>query len=159
MIEVRHWIGMVSMACLCSGAVHGQAGMRPGRGMHGAGEMHAPMLRHRFVHQHGIDARYAGGKSPLVPTAADIDGGKRLYSANCAQCHGAAGLGDGEAGKTLDPPPANVATSSKLPIATDAYLYWTIAEGGVPIGSAMQPFKTVLGETEIWQVISYLRLL
>jgi mono/diheme cytochrome c family protein len=94
---------------------------------------------------------------PGAPTAADVDAGKRIYASNCAQCHGPEGLGDGEAGKGLSPPPADVARSSKLPIATDAYLYWTIAEGGAPVGSAMPPFKTVLDETRISQVVAYLR--
>ena len=157
---MRQLTRVVLLACLCFGAaVYGQPGMRHGRGMHGPGGMHASMVRHRFVHRHGIDGQYAGKTSPLAPTAADIESGQRLYAANCAQCHGPAGLGDGEAGKSLSPPPANVARASKLPIATDAYLYWTIAEGGAPLGSAMPPFKAVLGETEIWQIIGYLRRL
>jgi len=157
-VAVRPLPGIVLLACLGFGAASGQPTMHHGRGMHGAG-MRTSMLRHRFVHRHGIDAQYAGKTSPLAPTAADIDSGKRLYAANCAQCHGPAGLGDGEAGKSLSPPPAIVARAGKLPIATDAYLYWTIAEGGAPVGSAMPPFKTVLGETEIWQVVAYLRRL
>ena len=44
-----------------------------------------------------------------------------------------------------------------MPIATDGYLYWTIAEGGTPLGTAMPPFKNVLKDAEIWKVISYLR--
>jgi mono/diheme cytochrome c family protein len=49
--------------------------------------------------------------------------------------------------------------AAKMPIATDAYLYWTIAEGGVPVESAMPPFKAALGEGEIWDIIGYLRQL
>jgi len=39
----------------------------------------------------------------------------------------------------------------------DAYLYWTIAEGGAPIHTAMPVFKNVLNEDEIWKVIIFLR--
>src|SRR5512139_2294412 len=98
-IAVRRLTSIALLASLCSGAVvYGQPAMRHGRGMHGPGEMQASMVRHRFVHRHGIDAQYAGKTSPLAPTAENIESGKRIYAANCAQCHGPAGLGDGEAG-------------------------------------------------------------
>jgi mono/diheme cytochrome c family protein len=42
-------------------------------------------------------------------------------------------------------------------MASDGYLFWTIAEGGAPVGSAMPPFKGVLGDDQVWQVIAYLR--
>jgi len=153
---MRRLNGILLFAFLCSAGVYGQTSPGHGRGMHG-GAMHSSMQRHRLVHRHGLDAAYAGKTNPLTPAAADIDAGKRLYVTNCAQCHGPAGRGDGEAGKSLNPPPADIAWAGKLPIATDAYLYWTIAEGGAPVGSAMPPFKAALGETEIWQVVSYLR--
>ncbi len=34
--------------------------------------------------------------------------GSRLFSENCASCHGPGGRGDGPAGKTLQPPPRNL---------------------------------------------------
>jgi cytochrome c553 len=160
-------LGAALLTCLAAGVVYGQGGMRHGMGMHGGGAtMHGPgsmmgasMLRHRFVHQHGIDAQYRGKTNPLGPSDADVDAGGRLYAQQCAQCHGATGHGDTDAAATLNPPPADLTVAAKLPMADDAYLYWTIAEGGAPIGSAMPPYKAVLDETQIWQLISYLRRL
>uniref|UniRef100_UPI003AF98478 c-type cytochrome n=1 Tax=Thiolapillus sp. TaxID=2017437 RepID=UPI003AF98478 len=40
-------------------------------------------------------------------------------------------------------------------MASDAYLYWTIGEGGTPVGSAMPPFKDVLSEEEISRIMLY----
>jgi mono/diheme cytochrome c family protein len=119
--------------------------------------MGVSMIRHQFVRQHGIDAQYASKKNPLEPTADVIESGRRVYQGNCAACHGPAGFGDGEAGAALNPAPADLRRSGKRPIATDAYLYWTIAEGGAPVGSAMPPFKGALQDDEIWSVIAYLR--
>jgi mono/diheme cytochrome c family protein len=150
-------VGMVVALC-SSASVDAQMGMRHGAGMHHGG-MQMSMVRHHFVMQHGIDAQYASRTMPLEPTTESIDNGKRLYEQNCATCHGPAGDGDGPAGAALSPPPANVALAAKMPIATDAYLYWTIAEGGVPVESAMPPFKAALGEGEIWDIIGYLRQL
>jgi mono/diheme cytochrome c family protein len=140
--------------------VHGQMGMM-GRGqMMGPGHMMGmPMLRQRFVMMNGIDPRYASMTNPLPGTRQQIDSGKRLFGQRCATCHGIGGLGDGPAAAGLYPPPANVAAASKMPMASDAYLYWTIAEGGVPTGSAMPAFKESLTEGEIWTVIAYLRVL
>lgn len=169
---MRVFVGVALWAILSAGAVFGQTGMRHGMhgggthgggmhggGMHGADGTQVSMLRHRYVHQHGIDAPYADKTRPLQPSAADVAAGQKLYAQQCAVCHGPAGRGDGEAGQALTPPPADLAVAAKLPMATDAYLYWTVAEGGVPVGSAMPPFKSVLGETEIWQLIGYLRSL
>ena len=112
-----------------------------------------------LCHATGLDPRYAEENNPLTPDAANLAAGRTLYRQYCASCHGIDGLGDGDAGKALQPPPANLAWSTKRPIATDGYLDWTIAEGGVPDKTAMPAFKDVLSEHQIWQIILYLRQL
>ncbi|MGI9227444.1 MAG: hypothetical protein ACR2PU_01500 [Gammaproteobacteria bacterium] len=37
--------------------------------------------------------------------------------------------------------PANVASISKMPMATDGYVFCTVSEGGAPIQTAMPAFK------------------
>jgi len=146
---------------------HSQMGMMgPGCGMgagcmmgRGNGMMGMSMVRYHFVMMNGINPEYAAKENPLQPSIQNIEKGRKLYDQNCARCHGATGLGDGEAGKTLNPRPANIAAASKMPMATDSYLYWTIAEGGTPIGTAMPPFLETLKEEDIWKVITYLRAL
>jgi mono/diheme cytochrome c family protein len=115
------------------------------------------MVRHHYVREHGLDALYANKRRPRRPTAEDLVSGQALFVNYCASCHGERGAGDGEAGAALSPPPANLAAAVRRPIATDGYLLWTIAEGGLPVGSAMPPFKDVLTEDATWQVIAYLR--
>jgi len=130
-------------------------------GMMGPGHMrmNMSMQRHHFVMMNGIDPKYASKVNPLPTSAENLGAGEHLYRQNCASCHGIDGLGDGDAGRNLFPPPANIAAFSKMPMASDSYLYWTIAEGGVPIGTAMPPFKERLKEDEIWKLIAYLRAL
>lgn len=125
--------------------------------MQGGGMMGMSTVRHQFVMQNGLDPNYANKSNPLKRTAKNIENGKRLYEQNCGLCHGPTGLGDGETGKNLSPPPANIAAFSRTPMATDGYLYWSITEGGAPLGTAMPPFKGSLKEAEIWEIILYLR--
>ncbi|MCX5737556.1 MAG: cytochrome c, partial [Proteobacteria bacterium] len=47
------------------------------------------------------------GVRAIPPRTPDFANGRAHYAATCAPCHGAQGLGDGPAGKALDPPPRN----------------------------------------------------
>ena len=142
-----------SSALLFPLAGYGQMGMMAGGGMMNMSG------RQRIARQNGIGPGYAAKANPLAPTAGNIAEGKLLYQKNCALCHGRTGRGDGEAGRAMNPPPADIAASSKLPMASDGYLYWTVAEGGVPLGTAMPPFKSTLKADEIWKILIYLRSL
>jgi mono/diheme cytochrome c family protein len=115
------------------------------------------MLRHwTFMHQ-GVPAEYRGRTSNVAPTEAAISDGAMLYADNCALCHGPTGMGDGEAGRALNPSPALLAYMINMPMAVDEYLLWTISEGGEPLGTDMPAFKDVLTTEEIWNVIAFMR--
>lgn len=133
--------------------------MMEGKGMMRGGMMNMSMTRHRFVMKNGINEKYINKANFLQSTADNIKVGKMLYEQNSASCHGISGQGDGEAGTNLDIKPTNIAKFSKMPMATDGYLFWTISEGGVPLQTTMPPFKNILKEDDIWKVIIYLRQL
>lgn len=84
----------------------------------------------------GISPEYRGVINPLVPTAKVIEEGGVLYQQRCAVCHGAQGMGDGEAARYLNPSPALLAYMVQMPMSVDEYLMWSIAEGG---GSSSVP--------------------
>lgn len=155
-VTIRLLVGVAVVGGLCLALPgYGQMGMMgPGHMM-----MNMSMVRHHFVMMNGIGPQYASRQNPLPATEQTIESGRKLFEQNCARCHGMSGLGDGPAGAYLVPPPANVAAVGKMPMASDAYLYWTIAEGGAPLGTAMPPFKGQLKEAEIWKIISYLRVM
>lgn len=119
--------------------------------------MNMSMARHHFVMRNGIGDLYKGLSNPLSVTREDVRQGRTLYEQHCATCHGESGRGDGPAGEQLRPRPANIARFAKMPMASDAYLLWTISEGGKPIGSAMPPMKDTLPKDAIWKIIAYLR--
>ncbi len=100
-----------------------------------------------------VPAEYAGKTNPLV--GAGTAEGAQVYQTNCEACHGPQGHGDGPAGVALEPAPKNLAELSK--IAGDDYLFWRISTGRQ--GTAMPPWKGVLSDEQIWQVISFIRTL
>ncbi|MCB1862424.1 MAG: cytochrome c [Gammaproteobacteria bacterium] len=103
-----------------------------------------------------IPSQYADLKNPLPASTENISAGKMLYQTQCSVCHGASGVGDGPAGKQLAPRPANLAVSRSLPVATDAFFFWTLSEGGKPFDTAMPAFEARLSDKEIWQITRYI---
>ncbi len=134
---------------------------REQRGHWGPGRMgegqRQRMARHwTFMHE-GVPAEYAGQENPFESSADVVSEGGQLYATHCALCHGSEGLGDGLIANSLSPSPALLARLIQMPMAVDAYLLWSISEGGQAFGTDMPAFKDVLSEEDIWKIISYLR--
>ena len=100
-----------------------------------------------------VPADFAGKTNPLGADAATA--GAEVFKTNCAACHGDTGLGDGPAGAALDPAPKNLADLQAQ--AGDDYLFWRITTGKE--GTSMVPWKGILTEEQIWQVVAFLRTL
>ena len=78
--------------------------------------------------------------------------GKRLYSANCAQCHGPEGAGDGALSQGLRPAPANFADPDVSSALSPFKLHNTMTFGIE--GTAMPSFP-MLSDDEKWDVAFY----
>ena len=131
------------------------------RGMWGPGmmgpRMSQRMMRHRTYMQFGVPSEYRGQRNPLPMTQDTVREGGAIYAKQCAECHGAQGLGDGEAGKSLNPSPALLAYMIQMPMSVDEYLLWSISEGGVQFGTDMPAFKETLTTQEIWKIMVFMR--
>ena len=86
--------------------------------------------------------------NPLVASATAVSDGEKLYNQICQSCHGPSAQGS-ERGPAL-------ATAAMVHGNLDADLFRSI-RSGVP-GTQMAPFPA-LSETEIWQLVTYLRSL
>ncbi|MBF0158209.1 MAG: cytochrome c [Magnetococcales bacterium] len=115
----------------------------------------SPRLRH-FQKQPPAD--YLGRYNPLTADQEQQTIGQRLFDQHCTRCHGFGGVGKGLDGDQLTMEPAELIRAAQhvFPSDRNGYLYWTIAEGGEPIGSPMPPFKEVLDSKQIWQIILYI---
>lgn len=115
------------------------------------------LLRHTtFVHT-GVPQEYEGARSTVETVPEAIGKGRAAYDAHCARCHGANGMGNGDAANALTPSPALLAFMIRKPISVDEYLLWTISDGGKQFDSAMPAFRDTLSRDEIWAVIAYMR--
>ena len=104
--------------------------------------------------------------TPLAPqppaTAASIAHGKQLYDANCVQCHGPEGRGDGYGAPFLVPPPRDLTagqfkfrTTSSGALPTDDDLFRTISRGAD--GTGMPPWQYLLSDNDRWALVDYVK--
>jgi putative copper resistance protein D len=94
---------------------------------------------------------------PVPMSPASIKAGSTVYAKVCRACHGMQGRGDGIAA----PPgkkPANLVDAEWKHGSTDAELFKIVKEGIAPF-DGMKPLGGRLSDTEIWQVIHYVRSL
>ena len=108
-----------------------------------------------------VPEKYRDLVNPLAGDPEAIAAGSQAYASLCSQCHGLQGAGDGPAGVGIEPAPANLTDSTRMPDLADGYLFWRISEGGAfdPFNSLMPAWGTLLNEREIWELVSYLRTL
>lgn len=82
--------------------------------------------------------------------------GKALFQQNCAACHGETGKGDGPAGVSLDPKPANFwETEGKR--GSSPYQYFNTVRLGVP-GTGMAAWPD-FSDKETWAIAFYVKSL
>jgi mono/diheme cytochrome c family protein len=107
-----------------------------------------------------VPQKYRELVNPLHDDPEALARGTDAYRALCIQCHGESGQGDGPEAKGFDPPPGDL-SRPEMGERSDGYLYWRIADGGSfePFNSLMPAWGTLLSDTEIWELVSYLRTL
>ena len=94
-------------------------------------------------------------KNPVKPTPDSIEKGRAAFFKNCRHCHGAGGKGDGPLAPK-DPPPADLTDAKWDHGSTDGAIYTTILNG-VGGKSEMKGFKSQMTQTEIWNIVNFLR--
>lgn len=102
------------------------------------------------THSEAIDARRG---NPVKPSMESVAAGRDLFQNNCIACHGIDGRGDGPDAAALDPAPTDFRLH--MPLHTDVQFYTFISDGKV--GSAMPSFKDQFSETDMWNLVNFLR--
>lgn len=109
----------------------------------------------------GLPEGFKRADFPSMPSANDIEAGKRVYFTKCVWCHGVDGAGDGPAADRLWPRPRNFnqgtfkirhTASGELPLP-ETDLFQTVTHG-LP-GSAMPSWEGILTEEQRRQAIAF----
>jgi len=95
-------------------------------------------------------------KNPVPPTPESIADGKRVYQRYCASCHGA--NAEGGAGNDLIPAAPDLTDREWKHGSSDGEIF-SVIKNGVPPELNMVPFGDQISDTEIWNVVNYLRSL
>ncbi len=90
--------------------------------------------------------------NPLSGDADAAKKGKKIYTQLCVICHGAKGKGDGIAGASLSPKPADF-SSGVVQSESDGAIFWKLTNGKAP----MAAYKESLTETQRWELVNYIR--
>ena len=93
------------------------------------------------------------GLSRAPRHAPQLARGAALFKSACQGCHGATGKGDGSAGSTLKPPPANFHDEARLVTLTPYKVFNTTSFGIT--GTGMPPFAQRLTDDERWAIAFY----
>lgn len=109
----------------------------------------------------GGDPGAARIKNPVDASAGSIAAGKTAYQTNCASCHGA----DAKGGITISViedrggrQPPDLTDDKWDHGSTDGEIF-TVIKTGVPPDFFMAPWEGRLSDTDIWNVVNYLRSL
>ena len=82
----------------------------------------------------------------------------RVYAERCSHCHGAAGRGDGSAGRSLDPRPRDYADAAWQASISDEAIRETIRRGGEASGrSPAMPAHPDLSAADLDDLVAYIR--
>jgi mono/diheme cytochrome c family protein len=95
-------------------------------------------------------------KNPVAATTESLSDGKRIYQRYCASCHGS--NAEGGPGNDLIPAAPDLTDKEWKRGSTDGEIF-SVIKNGVPPELNMIPFGDQIKDTEIWNVVNYIRSL
>jgi mono/diheme cytochrome c family protein len=96
-------------------------------------------------------------KNPVPSSPESIKAGQTIFQKNCRFCHGADAKGDGPMAPK-DTHPSNLTDDKWDRGSTDGEIFMVIRDGAGPKFD-MKGYKSKMSETDIWNVVNYLRSL
>jgi len=94
--------------------------------------------------------------NPVAASAESVAAGKPIYQRYCATCHGI--NGEGGSGSDISPPAPDLTDSEWKHGSTDGEIF-SVIKNGVPPDLAMEPWGDRIKDTDIWNVVNYVRSL
>jgi mono/diheme cytochrome c family protein len=100
-------------------------------------------------------------KNPVAATAQSVTAGQQMFQKNCRFCHGRQGKGDGPSAEALTKkgsPPPDLTDHQWGRGSSDGEVFTVIRDGAGP-KFEMKGFKGRMTETEMWNVVNYVKSL
>ena len=94
--------------------------------------------------------------NPVAATAESVTAGQPIYRRYCASCHGI--NAEGGSGSDISPPAPDLTDSEWKNGSTDGEIF-SVIKNGVPPELNMGPWADSIKDTDIWNVVNYLRSL
>ena len=94
--------------------------------------------------------------NPVAATAESVAAGQPIYRRYCASCHGI--NAEGGSGSDISPPAPDLTDSEWKNGSTDGEIF-SVIKNGVPPELNMGPWGDSIKDTDIWNVVNYLRSL
>lgn len=92
-------------------------------------------------------------KNPVKPTPEGLAAARRVYSYDCAMCHGANGDGKGDLVETMKLTVHDWRDASSIADKTDGELFYIIMHGR----AKMEPEKGRASDTMCWDLVNLIR--
>ena len=105
--------------------------------------------------KHSVTVRGKNAKNPLQGTSNNVANGKTAFSHYCVACHGLDGQNTGVPFADRMSPPVPSLKSTQVQSYSDGQLKWIVENGLSPSG--MPASKGILTESEMWEIVVYLR--
>ncbi len=115
----------------------------------------APTVAPQPAHPATITAEDKARKNPIKFTDVSVERGKKIFTTQCALCHGDKGDGKGELAADMKLTVPDFTKPDTLKDQTDGELYTIIGTGRDPMPSQ----GSRLTETHRWNLVNYLRAL
>jgi len=97
-------------------------------------------------------------KNPVAASPESIAAGKRSYTRLCVRCHGPEGAGDGT-GATGPVAPPDLTDPKKWEYGSSDGEMFSVLHDGVPNSADMEGYAARMSDTDIWNVVNYVRTL
>jgi cytochrome c oxidase cbb3-type subunit 3 len=111
----------------------------------------AALLQSPAAPKKGGNPEAAKIKNPVAASADSTAAGKRVYTRMCSRCHGSEGKGDGTAATA----PVPDLTDAKWDYGgSDGEIFSVVHDG---VSADMDGYAARLSDTEIWNVVNYVR--
>ncbi len=101
-----------------------------------------------------VSEKRASTANPVTANADSIAKGKKIYSKECASCHGEKGKGDGASSRDFSTVTTDI-TDAKFAAQTDGAIFYKVTVGRRP----MPAFRDTLSDEDRWHVVNFMRTL